>query len=84
VSRRRIKTLATALEEALVNASPAPWSQGSSYEQSDPGTYIASGNGLIVAAEQDNTDCVLRSEDARFMVTARNLLPALLEELRRL
>jgi hypothetical protein len=63
---------------------PTPWAHGSGYEQSERGTYIYSKDphsGLIVAAEQDGTDCVLRPEDAEFIVRACNAHDALVAQL---
>ncbi|MCP4573288.1 MAG: hypothetical protein GY838_13115 [bacterium] len=64
--------------EVIGAASSGPWEVGSGYEQSDPGTFVA-GQGLIIAAEQDDTDCVLRESDAVFMARARNRWPALVD-----
>jgi hypothetical protein len=64
--------------DAIGKATPGPWEVGFGYEQSDPGTFIA-GNGVIVAAEQDDTDCVLRTEDAAFIARARDRFPILVD-----
>jgi hypothetical protein len=53
-------------------ATVGPWTVGSGYEQSDRGNYVASDKtGVVVCAEQDGTDCVLRDGDARFISEAR-------------
>ncbi len=56
------------LDLGVINAaSKGPWRAGSGYEQSDRGNYIADAIGLIVCAEQDGTDCVLRTSDRNFI-----------------
>jgi len=68
------------LEKLFSEATPGEWQVGSEYEQSNPGTYISSKTtGLIIAAEQDNTDCVLRVEDANLIIAIHNALPDLLK-----
>lgn len=62
--------------DAIAKATPGPWQVGFGYEQSDPGCFVV-GGGRIVAAEQDGTDCVLRREDAAFMVRTRERFPIL-------
>jgi hypothetical protein len=76
---RELETLRSVTDAA----SPAPWKVGTGYEQSLPGTYVHDGArpSGIVAAEQDDTDCVLSACDARFMAMARNVLPWLLAKL---
>lgn len=69
----------TDLELDLVTigmATPGPWEVGFGYEQSTPGCFVT-GQGRIVAAEQDDTDCVLLPADAEFMARARTRYPAL-------
>ena len=67
------------LRELLANGSPRPWKRGSGYEQSVRGNYIQDAKGIIVCAEQDGTDTVLRDEDAELMCEAVNELPELFE-----
>ncbi|MCU0686581.1 MAG: hypothetical protein MUF34_30765 [Polyangiaceae bacterium] len=65
-------------------ASPRPWKRGTGYEQSDPGNYVYSGCGAIVCAQQDGTDCDLRTEDAIAIADAPADVAFLLEEVERL
>jgi hypothetical protein len=67
------------LQEGYDCASIGKWNCGSGYEQSDSGNYIVAENGIIVAAEQDDSDCVLRLADACHIVDIHNALPALVE-----
>lgn len=70
--------------EARANAAtPGPWGTGTGYEQSKRGNYVHDGH-RIVCAEQDETDCVLATEDAEFIAHARADVPALVAEVRRL
>jgi hypothetical protein len=57
--------------------SPAPWTAGEGYEQSVPGNFVAASDGSIVAASQDDSDCVLRTADRDGIVAARNAGPEL-------
>ena len=67
------------LQEGYKEANPGKWVCKKGYEQSDPGNYIVAENGIIVAAEQDETDCVLRLTDAIHIVALHNAFPALIE-----
>ena len=70
------------IKELLAEASPGPWATSFGYEQSDRGNYIYSvANGLIVCAEQDDTDCELRDADAHLIVALRNNIEDLLEDI---
>lgn len=64
---------------ALHAAVPKGWTAGTGYEQSERGNYIADEDGRIVAAEQDDTDCVLETQARDLMVEMRNALPELLD-----
>lgn len=57
-------------------ATAGPWIPGNGYEQSMRGNYVFSEEtGEVVCAEQDETDTVLRTEDARFIAAARTGWP---------
>ena len=74
-----------AIRKRAEAATKGPWYRGEGYEQSKRGNYVASeSNGLIICAEQDDTDCVLSTEDAEFIAKAREDVPALLAEVERL
>lgn len=60
-------------------ATPGKWIHGTGFEQSIPGNYIAVENGKIIAAEQDETDCILRKEDAIHIIGLHNAFPSLLD-----
>ena len=62
-------------------ATPGPWYAGHSYEQGDPGTYVGQENDwrIIVCDDQEP-----RVEDAAFIAAAREAIPKLLDEIKRL
>lgn len=65
--------------QLCADATPGPWETGAGYEQSERGNYVRSSKtGHIVCAEQDQTDCVLRTQDAAFIAASRSALPRLL------
>jgi hypothetical protein len=68
----------------LEHASPGPWIEGDSYEQSSPGFYVCDARGRIVCASQDGTDCPLRSEDAHFIAHAPGDIKYLLDMIEQL
>lgn len=73
------------IEERWNKASLGPWSNGTGYEQSESGNYIRSETtGLIICAEQDGTDCILREEDAIFIANTKTDIPQLIDYIERL
>lgn len=81
-------------ERLASEATPGPWTLESGWEQSDPGLYITGGGkgpgeGLVYASgdygePEQYIDVVLREHDAAFAVAAREAVPVLVEEVRRL
>jgi hypothetical protein len=70
------------IRKLLAEASPGPWATSFGYEQSERGNYVYSvANGLILCAEQDDTDCVLETEDANLIVGLRNHIEEILGKL---
>jgi len=53
-------------------------------ERPDSDIYCYPQPGITITSQQDGIDCPLREEDARFIVAARTVVPALLDEVERL
>jgi hypothetical protein len=78
------------IEERASKASPGPWTHGLEMEPPDPGIEAAGGGCVAFVQVHGNINTVVRTgeefshDDARFIAHAREDIPALIAEIRRL
>ena len=74
------KTIVARAGSLLRAITKGPWELGENWEQGDPGFYVTSSDGLVLAPEPE----ILKRADADFIAASPELVTELLAELRRL